>query len=623
MVVDVNIRTLEAMEKTLDAIKRIEEKVQAVAAIEENTRAEPSAMAPFKKNKIREENIVHVFARISVVTVGDIDPVKQKFKCEFYLSLRWKDKSEELFKKFERGDQIKWGEEFWEPAIYFVDLENIEKYERRETVQKEGEVTFHYHIKGTFDIKMDIQYFPFDFQRFVITMTSHWDISEIDFHLDKGGKIEDQENNVQSENDAENKGQQNNNQNKNGAKNKGQQNNNQNKNGAKNGKKKTDDQKWNGTEDGLTRNNIRTWNFAAQNEWRIQNYVLSEKTFTKKEYCKEGSMSTSPNIYPLYKIKMYARRKYGFFLYNIALTMALITALTFTNFTVGADVPGDRIQISLTLLLTSVALKYVVNGYIPQTPTPTVLGSYILASMVFQFVMAVQSGISGLVHSYKPHALKMFEWWKQKEQVKEEQEKEEQEKEEQEKEEQEKEEQVKEEQVKEEQEKKEQEKEEQEKEEQEKEEQEKEEQVKEEQEKKEQEKEEQEKEEQEKEEQEKEEQVKEEQEKKEQEKEEQVKEEQEKEEQVKEEQEKKEQEKKEQVKEEQEKEEQEKEEQEKEEQVKEEQEKKEQEQKEQVKEEQEKEEQEKEEQEKEEQEKEEQEKEEQEKKEQEQKETFV
>eukprot|EP00794_Sanderia_malayensis_P020437 gene20437-22452_t len=407
---DMNIRTLKAMEETLDAIKRIEEKVQAVAAIEENTRAAPGAMQPFKKNEIKKENKVDVFARISVVTVGDIDPVKQKFKCEFHLSLRWEDKSEQLFKKLKGGDKIKWGEEFWEPAIYFVDLENIETYERRETVQKEGEVAFYYHIKGTFNVKMDIHHFPFDYQRFAITMTSHWDISEIEFNLDKGAKVGGQQNNNQSENGTKDESQQNNNQSKNDAKDKGKQKKNQNENGAKDGKKKTDDQKWNGTEDGLKRNNIRTWNFAAQNEWCIQKYVLSEKTFTKKEYCEEGLMSTSPNIYPLYKIKMYARRKYGFFLYNIALTMALITALTFTNFSVDPDTPGDRIQISLTLLLTSVALKYVVNEYIPQTPTPTVIGSYILASMVFQFVMAIQNGISGLVHSYMPHALEMFEW---------------------------------------------------------------------------------------------------------------------------------------------------------------------------------------------------------------------
>eukprot|EP00794_Sanderia_malayensis_P020423 gene20423-22436_t len=352
---------VENIEKRLQAVERIEKKIEddrinkTMQAIEENTRSTPAPML-WLSDKIRKEEMVKVFARISIVAVGDIDTVKQKFSCEFYLSLRWED--EKLNDVVETGDEIKWGENCWEPAIYFVDLENIETYERNETIKKDGKTAqgiFYYHIKGIFHVKMDIHHFPFDYQRFMITMTSHWDISKVDFVIEQGT-----------------------------------------------GERKL----W---------NNIRTWNFAAEKEWDIQKGILTEKTFTKKEYCDkkkdEASMSSSPNLFPLYKFRIYACRKYGFFLYNIALTMALITALTFSVYTVGADAPGDRIQISLTLLLTSVALKYVVNGYIPQTPTPTVLGSYILASMVFQFAMAVQNGISALIHSYKPRALKMFEWW--------------------------------------------------------------------------------------------------------------------------------------------------------------------------------------------------------------------
>eukprot|EP00794_Sanderia_malayensis_P020420 gene20420-22433_t len=337
----------EKIENKFETVDAIKKKMQA---IEENTRARPAPMF-WLSDEIKKEHQSkkEVLTRISVVAVGDIDPVKQKFSCEFYLSLRWNDVN---IKKFiGKKDEIKWGENCWEPAIYFVDLENIETYERNETIPKERNDTqaeFYYHVKGTFNVDMDVQHFPFDYQRLTVTVTSHWDISEIEFIMDR-------------------------------------------------------------------KNNIRTWNFASKKEWDLQKYVLTEKKFTKKEYCDkkedEETMSTSPNTYPLYKFKMYARRKYNFFLYNIALIMALITALTFSIHTVGADIPGERIQISLTLLLTSVALKYVVNGYIPQTPTPTVIDSHILASMVFQFFMAVQNGICGMMHSYKPHAVRMFEWW--------------------------------------------------------------------------------------------------------------------------------------------------------------------------------------------------------------------
>eukprot|EP00794_Sanderia_malayensis_P019537 gene19537-21468_t len=359
-----NLATVGAIENKLEAVEKIEKKFESVdaikktmQAIEENTRTRPAPMLWLSDKIRKEEEMVTVFAKISVVAIGDIDPVKQKFSCEFYVTLRWED--EKLNDVIKRGDEIKWGEDYWEPAIYFLDLENIEAYERNETIiKKDGETAqgrFYYHIKGVFHVKMDIHHFPFDYQRFTITMTSHWDISKVDFVIEKG------------------------------------------------------------TCERKLPNNIRTWNFAAEKEWDIQKCILTEKTFTKKEYCDkekdDDSMSTSPNLFPLYMFKMYARRKYDFFLYNIALIMALITALTFSVYTVGADVPGDRIQISLTLLLTSVALKYVVNGYIPQAPRMTVLDLYILASMVFQSAMAVQNGISALIHSYMPRLLKMFESW--------------------------------------------------------------------------------------------------------------------------------------------------------------------------------------------------------------------
>eukprot|EP00794_Sanderia_malayensis_P020541 gene20541-22562_t len=392
---NMNVRAVEAMEKTLRTIERIAETFETVGekstlealkrivnleevkevehykldkitkkfetvnaigktmqAIEENTRATPAPML-WLSDKIRKDEMVKVFARISVVAIGDIDPVEQKFNCEFYLSLRWED--DKLKDVIKRGDEIKWAENCWEPAIVFTDIESMEIYERHEIMPEgdDSQVIFYYHIKGTFRVQMNIQCFPFDYQKFTVTMTSHWDDSQIEFIMEKG----------------------------------------------------TDRPIW---------NYIRTWNFVAEKEWDIQKYVLTEKAIVSPEFCDSNkddkSRCTSKTFFPLYKFKIYARRKYGFFLYNIALTMALITALTFSVYTVGADNPGDRIQISLTLLLTSVALKYVVNEYIPQTPTPTVLGSYILASMVFQFAMAVQNGIS--VNSFiKPRALKMFELW--------------------------------------------------------------------------------------------------------------------------------------------------------------------------------------------------------------------
>ena len=153
-----------------------------------------------------------------------------------------------------------------------------------------------------------------------------------------------------------------------------------------------------------TDDNIRTWNFTGKNEWKLEPHVLTESIFTEKE------PAASDNIFPIYRVKMHAFRKYAYYIYNVALMMDFISALAFTSYTVDANSPGERIQISLTLFLTSVALKYVVNSFVPQVPYPTLLDKFIICCMTFQFLVAVENGVAALVHIFYPKSLHMFEW---------------------------------------------------------------------------------------------------------------------------------------------------------------------------------------------------------------------
>ena len=89
--------------------------------------------------------------------------------------------------------------------------------------------------------------------------------------------------------------------------------------------------------------------------------------------------------------------------------MCLITALTFTSFAVGADSTGDRIQITLTLLLTSVAFKYHVQQFVPAVSYLTFMDKYILSCMIFQFGMAaIHDSAGGLISNKE--SLWHFEW---------------------------------------------------------------------------------------------------------------------------------------------------------------------------------------------------------------------
>eukprot|EP00112_Aurelia_sp_Birch-Aquarium-sp1_P018379 Seg4379.1 transcript_id=Seg4379.1/GoldUCD/mRNA.D3Y31 product="Cys-loop ligand-gated ion channel" protein_id=Seg4379.1/GoldUCD/D3Y31 len=148
---------------------------------------------------------------------------------------------------------------------------------------------------------------------------------------------------------------------------------------------------------------IRTANFASKNEWDLQQHVLTEDSTTMVE---EGS---TDNVFSVYNINLHAMRYSAHYLYNIALIMNLITALTFTSYTVDASSPADRLSITLTLLLTSVALKYVVNGYVPQVAYLTLLDKFIISCMVFQFFVSVESAIAALIHKHFKSALGLFE----------------------------------------------------------------------------------------------------------------------------------------------------------------------------------------------------------------------
>ena len=137
--------------------------------------------------------------------------------------------------------------------------------------------------------------------------------------------------------------------------------------------------------------NICTEYFYPKQEWDLRPHVITNQQTLEP---KEGSSS---NRYPQYRIRMNVMRQYKFYIYNLFLIISLITALTFASFAVEADAPGDRVQITLTLLLTSVAFKYYAQQFVPTVSYLTLIDKYILSCMIFQFCMALYSTISGFL----------------------------------------------------------------------------------------------------------------------------------------------------------------------------------------------------------------------------------
>ena len=200
-----------------------------------------------------------------------------------------------------------------------------------------GEIVYHCYIKGTFKEVLELNNFPFDYQKLTLTLSAKCNAASLKL-----------------ENDPEKE------------------------------------------------DNIRTDNFFAPQEWKLCSHVLTE---SKEPVETRGASS---NRYPQYEFRMNVRRQYKFYIYNVFLVMFLITALTFGSFAVEADATGDRIQISLTLLLTSVAFKYHVQQFVPTVSYLTLIDKYILLCMVFQFLITLHNIFGGLITNLK--ALLIFEW---------------------------------------------------------------------------------------------------------------------------------------------------------------------------------------------------------------------
>lgn len=136
---------------------------------------------------------------------------------------------------------------------------------------------------------------------------------------------------------------------------------------------------------------IRPETFTADQEWYLCRHVVTESTSTVKT---EGS---SANDYPLYHIKCHVKRKNGYYLWNIAMIIFLIDILSFCSFSVEISSPSDRLSVTLTLLLTAVAFKYVVSQSLPTISYLTLLDKYVLSGLVFLRCMAIENAVAASI----------------------------------------------------------------------------------------------------------------------------------------------------------------------------------------------------------------------------------
>ena len=133
--------------------------------------------------------------------------------------------------------------------------------------------------------------------------------------------------------------------------------------------------------------------FADAQEWRMNKTIRTWREHTT-------NTSTHRQQQQKLCIACTVTRRPGFFIWNMFIIMFLICSLAFCTFVVAIDKPENRLQLSFTLVLTTIAFKFVANQTIPRISYLTFLDKYILTSMAIMCCICIWHSIVNLLPEY-------------------------------------------------------------------------------------------------------------------------------------------------------------------------------------------------------------------------------
>ncbi|XP_078589584.1 cys-loop ligand-gated ion channel-like isoform X2 [Branchiostoma floridae x Branchiostoma japonicum] len=128
---------------------------------------------------------------------------------------------------------------------------------------------------------------------------------------------------------------------------------------------------------------ISTSTFTGGDEWYLHAHMMTCQGKTETEI-------TGPDtIFPTYDVIINVTRRWTYYFWNIFVIMFLILLLTFSSFALDTGALESRLDVTLTLLLTSVAFKLVLAQRLPTISYLTLLDIYILAVLTVQGLIVI------------------------------------------------------------------------------------------------------------------------------------------------------------------------------------------------------------------------------------------
>jgi hypothetical protein len=126
------------------------------------------------------------------------------------------------------------------------------------------------------------------------------------------------------------------------------------------------------------------------NEWQMEPEI---EQFGLERHPRHGGPTSL-------EIRFRLQRIPRFYIFQIIIPLFLIVSLGCLASTLHLSELADRLSIILTLLLTTVAFKYMVAEYIPRVPYITILDKYVTTGFFILFVSAFECGAMKMLHYY-------------------------------------------------------------------------------------------------------------------------------------------------------------------------------------------------------------------------------
>ncbi|CAF0993094.1 unnamed protein product [Adineta steineri] len=131
--------------------------------------------------------------------------------------------------------------------------------------------------------------------------------------------------------------------------------------------------------------------FLAQQEWFLYEHIETRSTITTEDF------SFRPIRQSTYLVTCCVARRPGYFYWNVYLLIFLITLIALTVYGVAPEHPQSRLQITCTLLLTSIMFRWSVSRLLPPVSYLTLLDKYTLVSLVFISLNSIWHSVIGFL----------------------------------------------------------------------------------------------------------------------------------------------------------------------------------------------------------------------------------